>query len=362
MVQATPPRSFESGQPLEGGSPLSAAQSAPAPRLYHVPLSMVADPGQWPAILDNAAGMGFDTVLISPPTEPGPSGNLLLPFGFERAHPALGHELEGSVAGVARQARDRGLALMADLVIDRVAADGPLLHDIGLTVGRGADALDPRVPPTARKSATVPFAEGDSRAADRFAAYVGVLARAGVTGFRCLAPAAVPPEVWMRLKAAAPQARFLAWMPGAPAGAAAALARAGFDGAFSSLRWWDCHAGWVVDDAERLRGFGGAIAFPEAPFDTRLAQSLDSDRITERRSERALWVAAALGDGLMIPMGFEYGAREPVPAVGAARETFAVLKGHPHFDLGPAIRAANAFVAREGGRFAGGTLRVVAAA
>ena len=359
MVQATSPRSFDTSQPIEAGLTVSPSEAVPAPRIYYVPLSLVANPEQWPAILDGAAGMGFDTVLISPPTEPGPTGNLLLPYGFERAHPALGHELEGSVAGLVRQARERNLVVMSDLVVDRVAADGPLLHDIGLMVGRGADALDPRVPPTSRKSATVPYAAGDSRAADRFTGYVATLARAGVTGFRCLSPAAVPTEIWAKLKDAAPGARFLAWMPGVPSEAVATLTQAGFDGAFSSLRWWDCRAAWPVDDHERLRSFGGAIAFPEAPFDVRLAQSLDSDRITGRRSERALWVAATLGDGLMIPMGFEYGAREPVPAVGAARETFAVLKGHPHFDLGPAVRAANAFVAREGGRFRAAEMRLL---
>lgn len=358
MVQAMPARSFDQGKPVETG--MAPQPVAPAPRIYYVPLSLVAGPQQWPTILDAAAGLGFDTVMISPPSGPGPSGNLLLPFGLSQAHPALGHDLDGAVAGIARQARDRGLSLMVDLVVDRVAADSPLLQEIGLTVGRGADALDPRVPPASRQSATVPYREEAERATERFAAYVATLMAAGVAGFRALNVSAVPTPVWAALKAAAPTARFLAWTPGVAADTLDGLARIGFDGAFSSLRWWDCRAGWLVDDHDRLRALGGSIAFPEAPFDVRLAQSLDSNRITERRSERALWVAATLGDGLMIPMGFEYGAREPVPAVGAARETFAALQARPHFDLGPAIRAANSFVAREGGRFGTADMRLLA--
>ncbi len=369
MMQATPPGSFASPTPVTVDGPSRDLAQAPAPRIYYVPLSMVSDLGSWPTILDGCAGMGFDAVLISPPGDPGSSGNLLLPRDWARPHPALAREgsVAAGIAALAGECRARGLGLMVDLVADRLATGGPLAAELELRLA-GSGARDPRVAPEDRDGAPVPFADPAARRRfiDRLASYLAGLAEAGAAGFRCLRPHRVPAEVWAEVGDAvrreAPEARFLAWTPGLAAEDVAALAPAGFDGGFSSLRWWDCRAGWPMDEHERLSALGPAVAFPEAPFGERLAQSTEADEAVERRVERALWVAATLGDGLLIPMGLEFGAREPVPPTGEVRETYAALRDRPRLDFAERIRAANAFVAREGGRFARGGMRVLAGA
>ncbi|MCW6506605.1 alpha-1,4-glucan--maltose-1-phosphate maltosyltransferase [Lichenifustis flavocetrariae] len=353
MVQVTPPQSFASGTPVVDGDRLRPDERDLALRIYYVPLSMISAPDQWPAILDACVGMGFNTLMLSAPSHPGPAGNLLLPFDLGRPHPALPPEgsLEASIGELAGACRQRNLDLMVDLVTDRVAADSPLAHEVDLR-STGIGARDPRVRPEDRSSADVPFSDPGRSGSfvERYANYLAALARAGIAGFRCLRPNRVPAEVWTRWKASAPTCRFMAWTPGLVPEAVVGLVSAGFEGAFSSIRWWDCRAGWPAEDYERLRQLGPVIAFPEAPFDARLAQTLDSEEIVQRRSERALWIAAALSDGMMIPMGFEFGAREPVPVAGPMRETYAALRDRPRLDLAGAIRSVNAFASRESSR------------
>ncbi len=364
MVQATPPQNHVS--PTSVDDAVDPARSLPtASRIYYVPLSMVGTPDQWPTILDACAGMGFDTLLISSPGDPGPLGNLLLPYDWNQPHPALpdGGSVRSAVAGLAGEARTRGLQLMVDVVADRLA-DGPLAQQLDIRVA-GAGVRDPRVTPEDRHGGAVPFSDPAAarRFTDRLAEFLVLLAEAGTAGFRCLRPGHVPADVWAEVGAAtrraAPDGRFLAWTPGLRPEGMAALARAGFDGSFSSLGWWDCRAGWPVDEHDRLRVLGPAIAFPEAPFDTRLAHVFESHELVRRRAERALRVAATLGDGLLVPMGYEFGARERMATTGESRETYAVLRDRPRFDLAGDIRAINAMLARDGGRFARTDMRLL---
>ena len=368
MVQATPPRNFVDPAPVAVEAPLPPSASPAAACLYHVPLSMVATPDLWPTILDACVGMGFGTVLISPPGDPGPGGNQLLPRDWDKPHPALppAQTVEGAVTELAAACRKRGLALMVDLVLDRVATDGRLARDLELRL-TGPDARDPRIAPENRSGIPVPFAEAVGRRVVAAAVdLVGRLAEAGIVGVRCLHPERVPAAVWAEIGAAArkavPDFRMMAWTPGVAAGAIESLAEAGFDGAFSSLCWWDCRATWPVDDHDRLGALGPVFGFPEAPFGDRLAQALASDEIVERRIERALWITATMGDGILIPMGLEFGAREPVTPSATIRETYAMLRSAPRLDLAEAIRAVNAFVARDDRALGRSEMRVLSGA
>ena len=366
MNETTPSRDFASSIPVDADLRRRVVVEAPAPRIYYVPLSMVREAKTWPTILDACAGMGFDTVLISAPCDPGPSGNLLLPYDWTRPHPALppGKSVSGSLGVLAQLCRGRGLSLMVDLVADRVALDSPVSRALDISrVGLGA--RDPRVAPEDRSSAPVRFEDEAERRRllDALKTFVMGVTSAGVTGFRCLRPGRVPSELWAELGAAvrgeAAECRFLAWTPGLPPHDFAALKGAGFDGFFSSVGLWDGRAAWPVDEYDLLRSLGSVVAFPEVPLGTRLAQSLVTDELVERRVERALWLAATLADGVLIPMGLEFGAREPVPPTGAGRETYATLRDRPRLHLAERVRAVNAFVAREGGRFSRGEMRII---
>ncbi|HZB61257.1 MAG TPA: alpha-amylase family protein, partial [Microvirga sp.] len=96
---------------------VEGADHAP-PRIYYVHPLLIGAISSWGEIFDHAAGLGFDTILMAPPFEPGHGGSIFLPRDTERLHPALGRE--GAIDGIARladMARARNLALALDVVV-----------------------------------------------------------------------------------------------------------------------------------------------------------------------------------------------------------------------------------------------------
>ena len=89
--------------------------------------------------------------------------------------------------------------------------------------------------------------------------YIGL----GFGGFRCDAAYKVPAEVWRELiadaKAADAGVVFCAENLGAPKEAVLALAGAGFDYLFNSVKWWDFESPWLLEQYERVS--------PHRPFD-----------------------------------------------------------------------------------------------
>jgi starch synthase (maltosyl-transferring) len=149
----------------------------------------------------------------------------------------------------------------------------------------------------------------------------------GVSGFRCLAAAAVPGAVWARLIAAAKErnaeARFFAWTAGAAPDAIAALRGLGFDYGFSSSCWWDFSSPWLDEDAARVAEIGPAIALT-VPF----GASWPGE---EQARRRALALGATYSAGWLMPLGFERGETfdltEEVIALNGLRARYKALRG-----------------------------------
>ena len=163
-------------------------------------------------------------------------------------------------------------------------------------------------------------------------------------------------ETWRPLLSAvrgtSPDATLLAWTPGTAFGYRSTLEGAGFDGCFSSLAWWDFGERWFIEEYNLQRRLGGQIAFPEPPFSRRTAHGSDGHEILRRRSLRALDLAEALGDGLLVPMGFEYGASTPLdPTYGDAGGLDRFRTNAP-FDLTEEIRRINGKIAARQTRLA----------
>src|SRR5207253_10633657 len=104
------------------------------------------------------------------------------------------------------------------------------------------------------------------------------------------------------LRRARPDVAVLAGVPGHARDALAQLEAAGFDAVFSSVRWWDLHAPWFVDEHRLLRRIGSPIAFPDAIDGPRLADTWNTapDETVARAYHRALWTAAAVGTGWLV--------------------------------------------------------------
>jgi starch synthase (maltosyl-transferring) len=326
-----------------------------APRIYFFHSLLVGPLDAWPTQFAHAAALGFDHAVIGSLFEPGQAGHgqvvgnhARLHSVFEAAQPAT-----DAIRTLADAARQNGLTLLVDLVIDRMAADGALYaeHAGWFHAFESDEArLDPRHVHREDNVAYANFGDAGSRAAlvDWWTHQLLALADAGVGGFRFDSPHRVPAAVWRQLGDALrekhPDVRFLAATPGLARGDLLGLADAGFDSVFSSVRWWDFRSSWMVEEHAALARAGAPIAFPEAPYGTRLAAELSDVHdaaIVERAYRRALFTSAALGTGWMMPMGFEYGITEPMSQTRGDASQFALAVQAKKFDLTERVTRAN---------------------
>jgi len=325
-----------------------------APRIYFVHSVQVGPLDAWPALFSHAASLGFDHVLIGALFAPGMSGDGRIVADHTRLHPAFGttESADEALQTLARAARERDITLLADLTLDRTAADGVLYatHNEWFRPFEPEDArLDPR---HGHRDAHIAYADFE-RAGAPLAAWwsqrITELVQAGLGGFRIESPHHTPPNVLRSIfdavRASRHSARWLAATPGLSRAAMAQLEGVGFDAAFTSLRWWDFASPWFIEEHALLRRVGSPVAFPEAPYGTRYMhdqEGADDARAIERAYRRMLRAAAALGTGWLVPMGFEYGVSETVEHAGSNMAHWEAAKAHGPFDLSADIAHANA--------------------
>jgi len=259
-----------------------------------------------------AAALGFDHVLLT--------------------NTSVLHAPREALAATAAHCRAHGLGCVVDLALDRYPHGGPAIDPGWPDHGAGSD---PRETDAHLQGLRLRWGDpGIGPALARWwADRLRELSDLPIAGFCCRAPARVSGRYWHALMTALGKDRplFLAWTPGTTPAQLADLATAGFDGAFCSLPWWDYRSTWLAEEMARLRPLGKLYAAP----------ALRPEGMDALAARRALWTAAALGDGLLVPAGFEYGS----PACGNDGDD-----GVPGpYDLSPEILHANAWqVARAG--------------
>ncbi len=296
--------------------------------------------------------MGFDHVLSAPLFAPGGLGDVFLTADHHKLHPAIDSTLSADegVAALAQECREFGLGLLLDIVLGRVAQDAQLLqsHPAWFAGAANGHAVDPRGRLHQPAAAYLLFDEPSiaGAATTWWIERLLRLAHAGACGFCFSEPDLAPPAVWRRviasIKQSLPEFRVIASTPGMSWTDIAGLAGAGFDGAISSAAWWDGRASWLVEEHETLRALGSVIAAPEAPFGPRLARrfsNLDDPVPLYRHMARR---SAAIGDGFMVPMGFEYGAIEDMDARQADADESLLVSPGRNIDLSSELREANA--------------------
>ncbi|MDE2582702.1 MAG: alpha-1,4-glucan--maltose-1-phosphate maltosyltransferase [Rhodospirillales bacterium] len=312
--------------------------------------------------------MGFDHVLLAPPFAPGPTGNLFLTADLRAPHEALGWPSDATalVGQIAALCRARGLGLLIDLVLDKVADQGPLCaaHPALFEAPDSLAALDPRVARggfgaiRARWDAAGPAAD----LAGLWASHLRLWAEAGLAGVRILGLDAVPATSLRTLiddvRRKTPGFRFLGWTPGLAAPRLAALRGAGLDLVFSSLPWWNFRDGWLWQETASLRELAGVAAAPEVPFGPRLAAQWHDPALLRAGCTRALGCAAMLGAAWLMPMGFEYGTSRPLPVAHGRPQDLAAIREEAPFDLGGTITAVNDARGRAAG-FGDGDMRLL---
>jgi starch synthase (maltosyl-transferring) len=309
--------------------------------------------------------MGFDHVLSAPLFRPGGRGDIFLTGDHDKAHPGIGRSLNADdvIRDLAGACAEHGLKLLVDVILGSVAKDAVLArkHPRWFEASpSGEERIDPRAAHDA-DAARASF--GDATAGRELATWwierLLRLSDAGVAGFRCAAPHLVPRDVWRHIIAsvrrAPPEPRFLAWTPGLSWKEIADLRGAGFDAAFSSLPWWDGRAGWLVEEDALLRGIGSVIACPEAPFGPRLARRFEGAPSLLPVYRHMLRRAAATGDGIMVPMGYEFAASEDMDPRQTGVDPLLTVHAGRNIDLASEIEEANALnnTLRKSGRSGG---------
>jgi starch synthase (maltosyl-transferring) len=286
-------------------------------------------------IVDHAASLGFDTIASNVMLETATLDTLRCRGGRRSEQSAP--QIQDLFVNLVEACRRHGLALMLDFVLDRSDTPGGLLklHPEWFSPHVATEAAPPD-PRFVGQRPRLPAIRWDStKVADELIAWwtacLTALADMGATRFRCLSPAMAPADIWRRLIATVrgdhSACAFHAWTPGSRWGDIAALAGLGFAGGFTSSAWWDCRSPWLIDESQILERIGPATAFPEPPPGERLAPALFHSQHKGGNDHgrtamvRALRVAAATANGILVPMGFEYGGSASVQAIGQVRPT-----------------------------------------
>jgi starch synthase (maltosyl-transferring) len=327
------------------------------PQIYYVHPLMLHGIDAWKEVFAHARDLGFDTVLSAPLFERGEKASIFTTRDFDRIDPelGLGTDPRKVIASLVSAAREHDLKLMLDLIIDQVAVDRDHMPTV---------AADPRLKPQQAGARRIDFLS-EVRHIDSWRDRIALLSGLGIAGFRCIGVGRVAPEAWYELitvaRRAAPDTIFVAWTPGAAFADRQAMAGTGIDGSFSSLAWWDMEERWILDEYQIQRELGYQIAFPEAPFAKRLAHGTDGCEVLRRKAVRALKLASTFTSGLMVPMGFEYGASIPLDPLHGDGAGLRGLKDQGSYDLSADIRAINGGTNKTTAGFARRPLKLVSA-
>jgi starch synthase (maltosyl-transferring) len=337
--------------PAVQGNPLGISS------IYYIHPLLAGPVGTWKSHLERAASMGFSHVCVAPIFLP--NSDIFLIDDYERTNPAIadGEDADATARAVAELCREAGLQLLLDVVLDRVAASGAMARSAPHWFYRnaGSDIVDPRQTQLSPDALPARFDQPE-RAQELTAWWTDRLVRladAGVAGFRLLGIADVPPQFLKAVMNGVRQERgarlFAGWTPGVSWSLFPGLERAGLDAVFASTSWWDGRASWFIEEHNALRRIAPQIiGLAEAPFEERLAARSASTQPEALRASyvRSLRIAAATGQGLLVPMGFEFGTRRRMDQRRAAADDFEHDRANARFDLADEIRAANKLAAR----------------
>ena len=317
-----------------------------APRLYQLDPLLAGTIDRWPSHLERIRALGFDGVVVGACFAAGETASLDAPadpFALDRRVLGEARDAGAALADFVEAAAAKGLEVVLEAVVPVIAEDAGLVRDRPGWIARDHEGR-PRP-----SGAGVELALGTEDAAQ--GEYVEALLRhyltTGVKGLWLAHAHRVPAALWAgvlgRLEPVFPGRWFIADLLGTPADRWQAYERVGFTGVLDSSRWWNFHDHWFLEQQPRLSRIGTPFAFPEEPRGERLAASVPAgdDAAARRRLEARYMAALGLGTGLVVPMGYEYGATRPLDARTGSPDDWAALVAAPAVDLTSFIGAAN---------------------
>ena len=291
--------------------------------------------GDWEKHMQRVSRMGFNWLFVNPIQRTGSSGSLYSIADYFSFNPlfidkALDKDPRIQITEAIKAARDMGLNMMIDLVINHCSVDSELLrsHPEWFVWESPERVAHPSCEEDGKRLVWKDLARFDHRnARDReglyqfFLSVVNFLVELGFTGFRCDAAYQVPSSLWERLirqiKEDHPEVLFFAETLGCRPEQTRETARAGFDYIFNSSKWWDFYGSWLMKQYVLTREIAPSISFPESHDTLRLCEELQGN--LEGIKQRYLFTAL-FSAGVMMPMGFEFGFRKKLHVVNTRPE------------------------------------------
>jgi starch synthase (maltosyl-transferring) len=305
-------------------------QNSPMILIYNL-FPLLAGPfTQWEPHLKRAARMGFGWVFVNPIQKLGASGSLYSIADYFQLNPAFldpasTEPAEAQFRRAVSQARELGLKLMVDLVINHCAMDSPLVrqHPHWFVREPGGRIANASCEHNKKKVVWKDLAQFDHKhTSDPEGLYqyclrvVEHLVKQGFEGFRCDAAYQVPRKFWHRLihdiRSRHPHTVFVAETLGCSPDQTKETARAGFNYVFNSSKYWNYRDSWMMAQYDLLRETTPSIGFPESHDTPRLCAEMAGN--IDALKERYLF-AALFSAGVMMPIGFEFAFRKPLHVV-----------------------------------------------
>ncbi len=295
----------------------------------------------WQDVLPHVAGMGFNHVFVNPFHATGSSGSLYAVkdyFKINETFLKYGQDPSdwSPLKMFVRKCREMDIRVVMDLVINHTAIDSPLtdLYPSWYKRDVNGNIINPcAVDPLDSSNVTVwgDLARIDyEKTPDRqglleyFDNVIKFFQGMGITGFRCDAAYQVPADIWESMISAAKKrcsdTCFFAETLGCSPDQITALKGTGFDYLFNSSKWWNFDQNWCLQQHEENRKVAPSISFPESHDTDRLARE-SSGSIDVQKNRYVL--ASVFSEGLLMPMGFEYGKRTKMDVVKGVPKDYA---------------------------------------
>ncbi|MHA1521969.1 MAG: alpha-amylase family glycosyl hydrolase [Promethearchaeota archaeon] len=364
-------------------------QSNP-PIIYNLFPRLAGSISIWKERIPNIKSMEFSWIYINPFNKLGFSGSLYAIHDYFQIDPIFAADVEdctswNSFRKFVSEAHANGLQIMVDLVINHTAIDAIESHPqwyahkwmlFEIETGHPVQIYESilkaeikvdhaRYPPekyelrydVARPYATNPKNTNDlqiwgdlaeiqfdspylSEIMAFYKRYIQFCLDLGVDGFRCDAAYQVEGEIWKDLIDSGKQInhRVIFWAETLGAGYEQIinLKDCGFDYFANSSKWWDYTAPWCVEQHNLYGEFAPSIGFPESHDTPRLAQESENRR--DVQIFKYLF-AAFFSEGVLMPMGYEHGARKKLHVVKTTPDDQEPI----NFDISSIIGKINLF-------------------
>jgi starch synthase (maltosyl-transferring) len=315
----------------------------------------------WIKSIPHMSAMGFNWVFVNPFHATGFSGSLYAIKNYYELNPLFlkkgsdtsdWRPLKKFVAA----SKDASIDVMMDLVINHTAFDSFLVKSNPLWYKRDEEGrlVSPHaIDPANADNVTVwgDLAEIDNHDSkdkkglwDYWNKLVQYFQDMGILGFRCDAAYQVPADLWKFLISSAkkrhPRTVFLAETLGCTLEQIAEMKGTGFDFLYNSSKYWEFDKPWCLEQHEENKKIAPSISFPESHDTPRLAG--EKPGTVEVQKMRYAF-AAIFSTGLLMPAGYEYGAKNRMDVVKGSPQDVE----QPQWDLAGWIKQMNDFKASQ---------------